>query len=301
MKFRLKFVRPIKKLFAIAAILIVTVVHSMPSLAQVTQQDAQPRPLWPIHYGYVCLSELIDLAPESASEALRLLRLKEFSEARPVLQQEYDENPSSLPLFVALAQVTPDLWAKGITSYNQRGVDNLSYDDKFRLGTLLFYVWRSQTTTRDMAGLSEAQEILATLWGQQRTVIVGLMLADAISCGRGATEYANLQTLRPVDIVENLVGIAGGQEAYRTFLYAKQQQWNQPPPDIAFTPASQRRALLAVVSSLGSFAMSRQGTGRIIGNRVVPVWFPFTPLQLAEQDYYNTWHTALLASISGET
>lgn len=278
----------IKKLILLISILVLL---QQPALCDDTFGHA-------IGYGFAGFSQLSDFAPPSASKALHLLMNRNFTEARVELQQQYAQHPGSLPIFIGLAQVTPDLWSGQINALQQNGVNTLSASDKFKLAVLLYYSWETQSQSHTSKNINDAQDILAGLWNLQHAPMIGSILAGTLSVNP-RPDNPVLKSLYPLKIEEYLVEPVGGEAVYRSFREAEARDWQWPPPSLQVTPTANRQALLGIVSALRSLHSARNAPAHLVNGSYTPDPMPpYTPKQMVANRYFAAWYDELIKSLT---
>jgi len=242
----------------------------------------------PMKYGYVVYSQLSDLAPASANAGLHLLMAKKYSAAADSLQQQYMLHPDSLAIYAGLAQVSPRLVNAEIAKDNDVPVDKLPDLDKFKLATSLYYSWSIQPFGPRKAMIQKSERMLHDLWLKSKSTIVGLMFDETVITS-GPDRDPSLMNFHVFDLMDEMIDSLGGQAVRDEYEQAKLQNWDAQPPAFARVPVANRRALLAVVCSRGSFFKERVGTVKVVNGVGVNVWRPLAPEQIAAQQYFDTW------------
>jgi hypothetical protein len=244
-------------------------------------------------YGYVDhYAHLSKMVPADAVDAVKDLADGQYSKARTELQNAVRQHPSSLSLFVALTQDTPDTWASQIQAYEKRPFASLSRSDKFKYATLLFYHWGTYRDQDDKVNHAEA--ILYDLWQKDHEPIIGLMLASELDL-----RARRVNGLTFTGIYEALLHDLGGEKVYKKFEIDQKNGLKDDPPSVDLVPVQKRVALENIVHCYWGLSTRQWGEAKMVNGHLIPLPpKPYTPFQLAEQKYLKTWSKNLLASKS---
>jgi hypothetical protein len=235
------------------------------------------------------------MVPADSVGAANDLANGQYDKARKEIQDAVRRHPDSLPLFVALAQDTPDTWAAQIQNYEKRPFASLTRDEKFKYATLLFYHWGTYGDTDDKA--NKAESILYDLWQKDRELMIGLLLASDLE-----NRMRKINGLKFLDIYNILIRELGGDNVYDKFMADSKKGFKQAaPPDVSLVRVKNRLALENIVHCYWGVSRQQWGEGKMVNGNVIPLPpHPYTPFQLAAQTYFKTWSKNLLAAVPKE-
>ena len=238
--------------------------------------------------GRVDVARLSDFASLKLTEACDLLMKDAPNEAAPLFQQELEHNPNDLAAFVGFAQSRPDLWIDRIASLEKSGThDSIS---QFKLGLLLFYQWKTESSYQrqnNIRKLDTAKMLLTQAWANRKDPVIGMALVET-------THVPFPDDVKANSLLKEMLKQLAGPNAFQAYKNAQSSGWQEPPPPVKTVALANRRLLHGVLSDLWSRAGSQIVYQAASDKKTQVLWKPLPINKQMEENYLNTWRTALL-------
>jgi hypothetical protein len=179
-----------------------------------------------------------------------------YEELHLLIDNELALHPDSLGLIAAHNQISPLEWEDKVKKLSAKGMEHLSYAEKFDLALCLEYddvrVKRSEPLTERM---KKADEILTTLWKQDKQPIVwyahlGLCKKDMFQkMIAGATyEETNPEFVKKENVLDDeFIAFAAGDKVVNSIKKAQNNDWKYGPISTYNLSKNQLKYLLEAV------------------------------------------------------
>jgi hypothetical protein len=190
-----------------------------------------------------------------------------YSDLHPIIDNELTLHPDSLGLIMAHDQISPLEWEDKVKKLSAKGIDHLSYAEKFDLTLCLEYydprVSRSEPLSER---LKKADEILAALWKEDNQLIVwytrfGLYNEDEFRrLGNGEPELETTQESikKKSALDDDLIAFAAGDTILKSTRKAQANGWKDGPISTYNLSKSQLKYLLQAVNNKAGLARPRE-------------------------------------------
>jgi hypothetical protein len=264
--------------------------------SQSTDKDSGPIP---VLYGYVCGASLAAFAPDSASIPLHQLRSRQFDTVYGPLLEQYKEHPDSLAIIAGLLQASlgepsPNFLDKTLQELGPESEQRMSEPERFRLATALDYKFSSGWPHPDDSLLHRSRKILSELWQTYHDPMEGFMLAES---GWGAGHMNGPEIHVDVtEIQERIICSLLTPAAADRFIAASKNDWEGSAPSLDEAPVENRVRLMCAVQSMYSQNSGIFRTGKMVDGEIEWTQVPYTPEEIAIQNYLMPWLVALGAA-----
>lgn len=200
----------------------------------------------------------------------------------------YERHPDDLPLYLGMLQARESMRQPEIDRHRKLlRAGKADWAANFRLAAALWITWGASEDRfrNEQTRLKEAALAAKRSWEDSRNVTAGMLYGEILD--RLAQRDADL-------LAADLLRRVSGPDAWRRYQRAKAVQWRAEPPPLHTVPASQRRALTALVGMFWSKAGARYGPAVVKNGFLIPRWQPIPPLRKAEHAYMEKWLRMLI-------